>query len=557
MQDRLPEKGLTLEASLYLLLVITGGVLRFWGLGDRPLSREEAEAAYQAWLFYQGQGTDPGPVPVLLPALLLGYSLLGASDFVVRLAPAIVGTGLIASAYLLRGILGRYGGLALAFLLAFSPTFAFYSRYLGSEIVGSGGGLLLVGGMLAYWKQPRPKPLYMAAIGLALTILAGGTGLAVLLALVLFPILYFLARAIRAGQIPWKEIRGAVAHFIPQREAAGQALILFFSIPLLLPTSGLLIPEGLGKAIEALIVNPSPTEDPISLLVHYEPLLLAFGLLGIITLVPLDPRANLLALWLGVGVILGAEIPAVALPLALSAGLFVERAWPEVDERLAWDMGRLTLFALPLLLYTAVQLSRYASSKEERYIFLVALAILGVVGLAGLFGAWKGLGRGMTSGLWLLLLALGPVTASSTLRLISGDLSCSPEFILREATSPDARTFVEDLEAFSNQMTGDRNALALVTKVEDPVLLWYLRDFRNLETVPRAAAGVETRFAAIITGEDETLDQAGYLGQRYRLRVTWPMPSRGFWEQLRWYLYRTPPAPPEASDIIIWHRGEF
>src|SRR3712207_9206412 len=56
------------------------------------------------------------------------YIVFGDSDFTARLAPALMGTLLVALPYLLRHQLGRIAALASGVILAVSPSILYYSR---------------------------------------------------------------------------------------------------------------------------------------------------------------------------------------------------------------------------------------------------------------------------------------------------------------------------------------------------------------------------------------------------------------------------------------------
>ncbi|MCJ7667862.1 MAG: glycosyltransferase family 39 protein, partial [Anaerolineae bacterium] len=163
---------LTVEVGLYLLFIALGTALRLWGLGQRPLSPEEADLAYRAWRFYEGLGGEPRGSPFLFHVTALSFLVFGPSDYAARLIPALAGSALVGLPYLLRSRLGRVGALLVSALLAFSPSYIFFSRTLGGEIIVALGMGAFLFGLLRYGESRSPRHLYIAFAGLALSLVA-------------------------------------------------------------------------------------------------------------------------------------------------------------------------------------------------------------------------------------------------------------------------------------------------------------------------------------------------------------------------------------------------
>ena len=117
----------TLERALYTGLLILGGAIRFQGLATRPLSSQESIGAWAAWLVAQGlegrllSGAAPTDSVLLSTLQWITFWLVGASDGLARLFPALAGSALILSPYFFRARLGRLGALFVAGILAIDP----------------------------------------------------------------------------------------------------------------------------------------------------------------------------------------------------------------------------------------------------------------------------------------------------------------------------------------------------------------------------------------------------------------------------------------------------
>ncbi|MBI2953793.1 MAG: TIGR03663 family protein [Chloroflexi bacterium] len=163
---------LSRESWAYIVLIAIAAALRFWDLGTRMLHHDESLHAVYSWYLYNGRGYkhDPmmhGPFKFHIDALM--YFVLGVSDAVSRVAPAIFGTALVGLPYLLRNRLGKSAALVAAFLLTFSPSFLYYSRFIRDDIFIVTWTILLVILMFRYFENRRPLYLYLLAAVLSLS----------------------------------------------------------------------------------------------------------------------------------------------------------------------------------------------------------------------------------------------------------------------------------------------------------------------------------------------------------------------------------------------------
>ncbi len=125
------------ELIAWALLVAAALALRLIDLGARPFHHDESQDAYFSWLF-QTSGDyvyDPllhGPLRFYLTAAV--YTLFGDSDFTARLAPALMGTSMVAMTYGLRAQLGRIAAYSAGVMLAIGPSYLYFSRFAREDI---------------------------------------------------------------------------------------------------------------------------------------------------------------------------------------------------------------------------------------------------------------------------------------------------------------------------------------------------------------------------------------------------------------------------------------
>ncbi len=174
-------RGRTFDQWAFAAIFALGAILRFWGLGDKPLHHDESLHAYYSLQFLlnpSGYQYDPllhGPFQFhIIPIIYIVAGWLhaadnGINDFTVRILPALLGLGMVALPYGLRQHLGRWGALAAALLLAVSPSFVYYSRFVRDDIYVTFFTLLLVVAAIQYSLTRRLGWLVTAVAALTLS----------------------------------------------------------------------------------------------------------------------------------------------------------------------------------------------------------------------------------------------------------------------------------------------------------------------------------------------------------------------------------------------------
>jgi uncharacterized protein (TIGR03663 family) len=176
-------------------VILLGAILRFWGLGDKPLHHDESLHAYYSlglmhnmehWLWCIGLDSPPpgyscyaytpllhGPFQFHFIALVYKISqLLGAPDngvntTTVRILAATLGTAIVGLPYFLRDYLGKVTAWLASFLLAVSPSMVYFSRFAREDIYMAFFTLLMVVGVARYVHDRKMRWLVIAAAGFA------------------------------------------------------------------------------------------------------------------------------------------------------------------------------------------------------------------------------------------------------------------------------------------------------------------------------------------------------------------------------------------------------
>ncbi len=190
---RTPTREQIIRWAPFWGLILLGAILRFWGLGDKPLHHDESLHAYYSLqllgnLEHWSWCIQPPPQyptyacyvynpllhgPFQFHAIALVYWIsqhLGAPDngvntTTVRIAAATLGTLMVGLPYFLRDYLGKWGAWIASFLLAVSPTLVYFSRFAREDIYFAFFSFVMIVGVARYVRDRKMRWLVVAAAG--------------------------------------------------------------------------------------------------------------------------------------------------------------------------------------------------------------------------------------------------------------------------------------------------------------------------------------------------------------------------------------------------------
>ncbi|MEA1944082.1 MAG: TIGR03663 family protein [Euryarchaeota archaeon] len=121
---------------LFLAIVLLASALRFYALDDRVFHHDEGVHGYLTYKLLKNGAYHYNPTyhgPFLYYSTAAIFKLFGDSNFTARLLPAVAGVLLVALIYALRDKLGESGALLTVAMIAISPSFLYYSRFLRND----------------------------------------------------------------------------------------------------------------------------------------------------------------------------------------------------------------------------------------------------------------------------------------------------------------------------------------------------------------------------------------------------------------------------------------
>lgn len=579
----------SLELTLYAALLALAFAMRFYRLGDQPLSDEEARAALAVLARLRGDVTAVAlPVsPAYFFATFFSFFLFGASEATARLGPALAGTALVVVPTFFRGLLGRGGALVSAALLAISSTLLAASRSADGTVLGLLGLALGAGSLWHYAQHGRRRWLFLGAAALAVGLASGGAFLMGALA-------GLLTLLILSATQP--ESIAALRSALSPLGATRATLLTALGIVMLLIVTVLsLYPSGLGALVASWGAwlggfMPGAAGRPAQLLptflLAYEPLLLAMGVAGILLAVRRGESALLGVAWfclLALALVVFhsgrqmADLVWLAAGLSVLAGWAIAKLvagtwhpqdWPLVATQVAIGFS-LAVFALltvaryveetrggqavPML--QTVIFGRAMEVPAEAQLAVAGLAIALVLLVAYLFAmGWSG--RASRLGLLLTVLAvLLPATLSAGWGVTQARAGDPGELWWAKPASSDIGRLMETLGAVSNYSVGNTHDIELTVQASDTSMLrWLLRDFPNAVFVDRLGPQMISPVVITPINEDNPTLGSSYVGQDFDLRAAW-VPPGTFAQWVAWAAYRRTGAV-QAEPVILWVRQD-
>ena len=565
LEASIPLPWLTIETGAYCLILMASLAVRVAGLGRWPLLEAGANTALAAWRTLHGSEWRPDfYVPLLYDANLLLFWVFRANDAAARLLPALVGSALVVLPYFARGLLGRRGALAASLLLAFSPSWVFFSRTADGPILAAAASAVLLVAANGYARDRDSRWLRLGAIALGLGLTAGA-GIYTLLVSALIPGLVWWWRGRRDRSV--NDLRVAAGEV-----ASRENLLVLVGVFLLFGSGFLTNPGGIGASVELAghwIRSLAAGSNSLAwwayprTLMSYEFLTLALAAVGAIWgLRRRDALDGCLVFWAGLVLVLGTAlghrdpgwILDALLPLVILAARGFEALWSRFARGASLIDGIIVLAGLPVLTFGFLELATYTHTGQEQLLVFVGIAWLGLVAAWVAYLLWAQGDSAVRVGFAWLALVMTVMTVRATTAIAYQTARDPREGLVHQPSSVQIRDMEALMSALSSHQAGDSRLLDIdYERGLSPWLSWYLRDYPNARET--AYVGNQTAATALVTSLRPPGEwPAGYVAQRFRLRETWPAQRLSAPERLRWLFYRDPVGAVQATEVHVWVR---
>ncbi|WP_292389830.1 flippase activity-associated protein Agl23 [Methanosarcina sp. UBA5] len=288
---------------LGFLIIFFALLIRLFDLGERVFHHDESvHASFTLKLLETGQYKyDPAyHGPFLFHSTAVVFHFLGINDTTARLIPVFFGVATIILLFLLKKELGERGVIWSAFLLSFSPSMVYFSRFFRNDLIIVFCTLATVIGGIRYLENLHSSKRYpyliLAASSLAVAVSSKENAYLVILMFGAYAGIYSLYRFYS----DWKKEKlslkralfrksSAIFPFLPEILLSGT---LFIFIVMLFYTSLFRTPETFFSIVERAFSHwmamhrieriGGPFYFYIPILLVYESPILLFGTAGIV-----------------------------------------------------------------------------------------------------------------------------------------------------------------------------------------------------------------------------------------------------------------------------------
>lgn len=546
MKEQLPsnnESRINLKHKwIFAGILIAGILLRFVGLGEVPLSESEARLAYHV---FHPEETPLISAPLYTAITSILFWFFGATNFLARFFPALMGTLLIFLPLFLEKERQDGSALWIAFWLAIDPALIAVSRQVNLQIILLTTFLF---SLVFLWKKKFSQGFFWG-----------------LLAVFSSPLIFHLIIPVFLSILIAIYLFGMTPTKIQWKEFSGKKGWLIFLVVTLLISAFMIVPKNLGLWTNFLPEYLQAWKTPTGLsfpqilyaLVGYELSLVFFAFLGFfnffkksLSLKVISLTAGIVFLW--VLIFPGKEIIDLIFPipfLAYLAGTQFKSMLHGLSEKnyLSYILGAILI---AILFYISQIIVRGVPAEN---IFMKVLPIVIPILLASILTmivAWETtLSTALNGIYWAVGVFLIFISVFSVFRITSPqnykELWISSGQIQEEKAM---RAFLQDVEQWRKDHA---TPLIVVSPSTEFAWRWFFRDYQV------ASSGVDSLKIvspdiAVLPFENVPNDLGGYRGRSFRAtqQVIWNLLSPEEW--FNWLISRDlPDGVLQKRDVVV------
>ena len=154
------------DRHILLIILAVAIATRLFMLTARPMDHDESIHAYLSYILLKDHAYRYDPAfhgPFLYFATAGLFGLFGDSEFVARLTPVIFSLIAVVVAFKFKRWIGK-GAYVFTFLMLFSPSILYYSRYLRNDMILVGSFLAVVYCYFRYLESGKEGFVYLAVL---------------------------------------------------------------------------------------------------------------------------------------------------------------------------------------------------------------------------------------------------------------------------------------------------------------------------------------------------------------------------------------------------------
>ncbi len=265
-----------------MMILAVAVATRLFMLTARPMDHDESIHAYLSYVLLKDHAYRYDPAfhgPFLYFATAGLFWLFGDSEFVARLTPVIFSLIAVFVAFKFRRWIGK-GAYVFTFLMLFSPSILYYSRYLRNDMILVGSFLAVVYCYFRYLESNKERFVYLAVLFFSIMVCAKENAYIYLFIFVSFLLLHGLYSQgfgyLKSKLLNWdaKKVRMFVI-----------SLAIFLSVFIPLYSAGFTDWAGLERATVGAVeywLKMHEMRDHWKPIYYYSVLLLLYGFMPLI-----------------------------------------------------------------------------------------------------------------------------------------------------------------------------------------------------------------------------------------------------------------------------------
>lgn len=555
-------KRLNYENMLHIVIIATAIFLRFYALGNAPLSDLEATWALQARNVALRSPGNIGPQPAYVILTSMLFYIFNDTTFLARLLPALLGGLLVGAPYLFRHRLGRIPALIIAVGLAFDPGMLAVSRLAGGPI------LTLAFPALAAGMVAAGMPI-LGGVLAGMALLAGSSLWALLIPVVLTLAWLQLTTGTRLQLLDF-DIRVFLRQINPGRSGLLAALLTF----LVVGTGFSFTPAGLsafGNSAPAYFAGWfSATGIPFSRMLAaytlYNPLAFVFAFVGIVAAWWSGSNRHRVAiLWWVFSLLVVFAYPSrqapdlifVIVPTWVLAGLGLSQLARRGEHGFiaVGQAGLLSVLGIMCYLaFASFSSLNMTGIPLQTWGFLLAIFGLAMATtvLVGMGWSWKDAALGFGWGLIVVLII--PLLAT-TIRVGYLKHNDASELWYPAPTVGETDLLLETIGEFGAKSSGRADTLDMAVFFDVPSMRWALRNIHGVDFYLNPLDVSDKDAVLTLARDDSLVQQELYQGQSF---AWWDYPGwdgglpPDWW---RWLTFRE--APLVTDEVILWVKADL
>ncbi len=538
-------KLITIENAIYLLILIFAAFIRFIGLGNIPLSENEAYVANQTLKFLSSQSFET-VTPLTLSITTILFSLFGVSTFWARFFPALVGTILTILPLFWKEKLGKINVLIMVVIFSFDPLLVAASRKLDTPIIPITLFVLLI-------LCIERKKWIAASIIMANFFLSGNFAIVIIFTSILYLAILFLRK---------NKLKKYTISFTYKQILVN--LLIFIASYFLVASFFGRFPQGISNSIEYLFncvhVSGNQKVSIVRFLISlpiYAPLTLVFGLMGIIYSIKKKHRIGIFFSFFSLIAIFTnlinpnrqvIDLILVTLPLSFLASIIIVysiKVLKTQDISIILSIG-LVLFGF-FMWFNIASISKNNYSIESNQFLLqitiiVVILVLMILSIMMVAAGWS-TQIAKQGAVWAFVILLSFYSLAIGWRGTHNKMITQAELWNSNFSTNQINLFNQALQEISEKSLGTDTGVSVNNSVKFQSITWETRDYLKNNS---------SLLDCLITNKDSNLEifEEEYRGQSFYIQSSPDFHDLDFNEILNWVIFRD--ISFDQQEIILW-----